>query len=404
MACLTAIGFSCGIPLALTGSGGTFQAWMKSENIDLGVIGLFSLAGLPYSFKYLWSPIMDRYIPPFLGRRRGWMLVAQLALIATLCTMAFSSPAGSPKFIAVLAFLLAFFGASQDIVADAHRTEILRPEELGAGAGVFTMGYRIAMLVSGAIALMLADHMSWRFVYLIMAATLLVGVVMSFLAPEPILDEKPPRSLQEAIVLPFVEYFKRRGAAEMLIFTVLYKMDVVMTLLLTTPFMLEMGFSKTDIGAVTKAFGMIASIVGTLAGGALLAKLQIKRSLWIFGLLQGFSSFSFLMLARLGHHYPMMVTAITVENFFSGMGNAAFLAFLMSICDRRFTATQYALLSSLTAITRTIAGAPSGFLAKALGWEFYFLACMFCAIPGLLLLLRFDRWHQGHPASVSQET
>ena len=384
------LGFSSGIPLALTGT--TLQAWMASEGVDLAVIGVFSLVGLPYAVKYLWAPVMDRFVPPFLGRRRGWMLVTQAALALAVGAMAFSEPKAAPGLLAALSLLVAFFSASQDIVVDAWRTEVLSPEELGPGAGVHILGYRVAMLTSGAIALILADRIPWRLVYLLMAGSLAVGIAASLLAPEPEIQGKPPRTLKEAVVDPFIEFFARPGAVLILLFVVFYKLDVVMALALNTPFLLELGFTKTDIGAVTKGLGMAATIVGTLAGGAVVARSGMKASLWIFGVLQSVSTLSFLVLARLGHHYPMMVAAIGIENLCSGMGTAAYAAFLMSLCDKRFTATQYALLTSLMAVTRVVAGAPSGVLAKAYGWETYFLVSALAAIPGLLLLLRYDRW------------
>jgi PAT family beta-lactamase induction signal transducer AmpG len=392
------LGFSSGIPLALTGT--TLQAWMATEKIDLAVIGVFSLVTLPYAVKFLWAPVMDRFVPPFLGRRRGWMLVTQLGLVLVISAMAFSDPAGATTLFAVLAFLVAFTSASQDIVVDAYRTEILEPVELGPGAGVHILGYRVAMLTSGAIALILADRLPWKAVYLLMAGSLLIGVVASLFCPEPELKEKPPRSLKEAVVEPFLEFLSRPGAVGILSFVVLYKLDVVMATALTTPFMLELGFTKTDIGAVTKGFGMAATILGTLFGGAVVARAGMKSSLWLFGILQGVSTLAFFSLARLGHHYPMMVAAIGLENLCSGMGTAAYAAFLMSLCDRRFTATQYALLTSLMAVTRVIVGAPTGYLVKAFGWEVYFLVSMLAAVPGLLLLLQYPRWTSPSPAAV----
>lgn len=392
------LGFSSGIPLALTGT--TLQAWMATDKIDLTVIGVFSLVGLPYTVKYLWAPVMDRFIPPFLGRRRGWMLVTQLGLVIAISAMAFSNPAGATTLFAVLAFLVAFVSASQDVVVDAYRTEVLEPVELGPGAGVHILGYRIAMLTSGALALILADRLPWKTVYLLMAGSMLVGVAASVFSPEPQLEERPPASLKEAVAQPFVEFLSRPGALGILLFVILYKLDVVMATALTTPFMLELGFTKTDIGAVTKGFGMVATIVGTLAGGAVVARAGMKASLWIFGILQSVSTLAFLALARLGHHYPMMVAAIGLENLCSGMGTAAYVAFLMSLCNKRFTATQYALLTSLMAITRVVVGAPTGYLAKTIGWELYFLVSMLAAVPGLLLLLLYPRWTTPSPTTT----
>jgi len=390
MAVVLLLGFSSGLPLALTAT--TLQAWMKSENVDLTVIGLFSLVGLPYGLKFLWAPVMDRFVPPFLGRRRGWMLISQIALIVTIAAMAFSSPVRLPVLTAVIAVLIAFFSASQDIVVDAYRTDLAEQEEIGPAASLYITGYRLGMLMSGAVALILSDHLSWQVVYLLMAAAMGIGVVATLSAPEPKTAAKPPQTIAEAVVLPFVEYFRRKGAFEVLGFIILYKIDVVIAMAMTTPFLLELGFTKTDIGAVTKGFGLVATIAGTLAGGAVMVKLGIKRSLWLFGLSQGISGLSFMLLAHVGHDYPMMVTAIAVESFCSGMGTAAFTAFMMSICDKRFTATQYALFTSVMGLSRVIGSAPTGYLAKALGWENYFLLSVLAMAPGLLLLTRYSKW------------
>ncbi len=384
------VGFSSGLPLALTGS--TLQAWMATERVDLAVIGVFSLAGLPYTLKFIWSPVMDRFVPPFLGRRRGWMIVAQGALAATIAAMAFSDPKAHTGLLALLALLVAFFSASQDIVVDAWRTELLEPDEIGPGVGVHILGYRVAMIVSGGAALILADRIPWKAVYLLMAGGMGVGVVASLFAPEPRLAVKPPVNLKEAVVDPFVEFLSRPGAAWILLFILFYKLDVVMANALVTPFLMEAGFTKTAIGSVYKLFGMVATIVGTLAGGAAVTRFGIKRCLWIFGVLQSVSTLSFLALARFGKNYPLMVFAIGSENLCSGMGNAAYTAFLMSLCNRRFTATQYALLTSLMAVTRVVVGAPTGWIAKSAGWESYFVISALAAIPGLLLLLGYDRW------------
>lgn len=386
------LGFSSGLPLGLTS--GTLQAWMKTENIDLGTIGLFSLVGIPYTLKFIWSPLMDRYVPPLLGRRRGWILLSQFGLIITIIALGFSDPKLTPEYIAFFAVCVAFFSASQDIAVDAYRAEILEEDELGAGASLYIMGYRLAMIVSGALALILADHLSWSTVYLIMALCMTIGIIGSLLGPEP-KNNLPPKSLGEAIYRPFVEFFKRAGAVEMLIFILIYKVDVAFAMALTTPFMMDLGFTKTDIGAVLKGVGMIATIGGTLLGGALLSKWKIKKSLWIFGILQALSGFSFFILAKLGHNYPMMMAAICVENVCSGLATAAFTAFMMNLCDKRFTATQYALLTSFMAITRIMVQTPSGYIAKGLGWEMYFIISILISIPGLLLLTRYDKW-QSH--------
>lgn len=392
MAATLGYGFSSGIPLALTGS--TLQAWMSQEKVNLTTIGIFSLVGMPYTLKFLWSPFLDRYLPPVLGRRRGWILVLQILLALTIALMAITSPSEQAARMAMIAVMVAFLSASQDIVVDAWRTDTLLPEEYGLGSGAYVLGYRLAMLVSGALALILADLIPWKQVYLLMALSMGVGVVCTLLlAPEPETDpEARPHSLREAVVLPLFDFFKRKGSIEVLSFIVLYKLDVVVALALTTPFMLELGFTKTDIGAVNKGIGLVATIFGTLAGGALMTRMGMKRALWTFGILQGLGNLLFLALAYTGHNYPLMVSAIATENLLSGMGTAAYSAFLMSLCNKKFSATQYALLTSLMALTRVVAGAPTGYMAENLGWPAYFAVAISLMVPGLLLLTRYDRW------------
>jgi PAT family beta-lactamase induction signal transducer AmpG len=392
MAMVTLLGFSCGIPLGLTG--GTLQAWMASEKVDLTVIGIFALVGLPYTLKFLWAPLMDRFVPPFLGRRRGWMLISQIALVLGIALMGFTNPVESPLKMAVFAFFVAFLSASQDIVVDAYRTEALSAEERGAGTAVYIFGYRMAMLVSGAIALMLSDQMPWSQVYLIMASFMAVGIIAACFAPEPTTKATPPKTLQEAVILPFVEYFRRKGAFEILFFILLYKMGDVMAGMMTTPMMIDLGFTRTDIGAVNKGFGMFATIIGALFGGALLSKMGLKRSLFVFGIGQAVSNLSFAILASVGNNYTIMVSAIAIENLCGGMGTAAFSAFMMSLCNQKFTATQFALLSSLMAVTRTVISTPSGAMAKSMGFELYFYATVAMAIPGLIMLSRYNRWQK----------
>jgi PAT family beta-lactamase induction signal transducer AmpG len=386
------LAFITGLPLGLTGS--TLQAWMKTENIDLSVIGLFSLVGMPYALKFLWAPLMDRYVPPLLGRRRGWLLVMQLALTLSIVALAFSSPRENLRLTALLAVVVAFFSASHDIVNDAYRADVLHPNEFGLGSSLYVTGYRIAMIVSGALALMLSEYVSWRIVYAVMAALVGLGVFVTFLAPEPEVQAKPPKTLAEAVVQPFLEFFKRKGALEVISFTVLYKLDAVLTVALMTPFMMELGFSRLDIGAVSKGFGLVATIVGTLLGGALMARMSLKRALWAFGIFQAFAGLSFWALSMAGHSYPWMVTAIAVENVCSGLGNAAYAAFMLSLCNRRFSASQYALLTSLMAVTRNVLSAPAGFLVNGLGWNWYYVLCVFASVPAFLLLLRYDRWQR----------
>jgi len=397
MLLMLVLGFASGMPLALTGS--TLSAWMVAEGVDIKTIGLYSLVGLPYAFKFLWSPLMDRFVPPFLGRRRGWMIITQLLLILTISTMGFFNPASMPILIATMAVALAFFSASQDIVLDAYRTEYLKPEERGAGAGVWIMGYRVALLVSGALALILSDYVSWKMVYFIMGIMMAIGCIATLLAPEPLKINpaseriEPPKSLIEAVVFPFVEFFKRPGAIEILFFVILYKIGDITAAQMTTPYILKyIGFSRTELGAIYKGFGMAATIAGALVGGAIMSKWSLKRSLMVFGVLQGVSTLVFIMLEFTGRQIWALAVVIGTENFCGGMGTSAYTALLMGLCNKKFTATQYALLSSLMAVGRFVTGAPTGYLADAVGWVMFFVICTALALPGLLLLLRYNKW------------
>jgi MFS transporter, PAT family, beta-lactamase induction signal transducer AmpG len=384
------LGISSGIPLLVTGS--TLQAWMTDEKVDIAVIGLFSLVGLPYTIKFLWAPVLDRYVPPFLGRRRGWMLVSQFFLMFTIGMFYFVRPAESPWIVAFLAVLVSFFSASQDVVVDAYRRELLLDEELGFGSSLAVNGYRIGMLISGAFALFLADHISWNFVYLLLAASLFIGIITTLLGSNPEDQIIPPRSLREAVIEPFADYFKRRGAFEILAFILLYKIGDIMAANMTTPFILKIGFTKTELAIIAKTFGIFATIAGGLIGGVLLIKIGLYKSLWIFGILQAVSTLLFSALASVGAYYSLLVFTIAFENLTSGMGISAFTAFMASLCNKRFTATQYALLSSLMGVPRVIISSPTGYLAGYLGWNYFFIFCTLAAIPGLLFLVRYKSW------------
>lgn len=390
---LLGLGFSSGLPLALTGS--TLQAWLMTEKVDLSTIGLFSLVGLPYAVKVLWAPLMDRFTPPWLGRRRGWIISTQLLLVISIFSLGYSSPASMPAVVAFLALLTAFLSASQDIAIDAYRADVLREKELGPGAATTVVGYRVAMLVSGALALIMSDHIPWRSVYWIIGGIMLGSTIFNLIAPEPEVSVVAPRSLKDAVWGPLSAYFKRSGAIEMLVFIMVYKLGDAIAGAMTTPFLLDIGFTRTDVGTVNKAFGLVSTIVGTLAGGAVVARIGINRSLWVFGVLQAVSNLSFTLVAVVGLNYPAMIAAIGIENITSGMGNAAFIAFMMSLCDKRFTATQYALLTSFMAVTRILAGVPTGPMVYALGWAGFFAVSVLGAIPGIALLARFAPWN-GH--------
>lgn len=401
MSALLLLGVASGLPLLLTSR--TLQAWMTLEKVNLAAIGLFSLVGLPYSLKFLWSPLLDRFAPPLLGRRRGWLAITQVCLVAAIALMALQRPGQALQVLAINALAIAFFSATQDIAADAYRTDVLEPLEMGAGAAVFVLGYRIALLITGSLALILADQLSWPIVYLLMAALMLLGIAATLWAPEPTNPGQPPDSLTQAIVLPFAEFFERLGGRRtlsVLLFIVLFKLGDAFVNNMATPFLLEMGFSQTTIGAIQGGMGLVATIVGTLVGGGVLSKLGINRSLWVFGGLQAFSNFTYLGLSLLGQNYAFMVLTINIENFCAGLGTAAFVAFLMSLCNHRFSATQYALLSSLMAVSRDILVAPAGWVAEAVGWPLFFILSFFIALPGLMLLPVFAPWYQLHPITA----
>jgi len=384
------MGFASGLPLLLTGH--LLQAWMKEEGIDLARIGMMSLVGLPYTLKFLWAPIMDRFTLPFLGRRRGWLLAFQTALVLSIAGLGASRPAEAPVAMVAAAFLVAFFSASQDIVVDAYRREDLSDRELGLGSSLYINGYRVGMLVASGGGLILADRLPFSLVYLFMAACLLPGLATTLSAREPPPPPGTPTRLREAVIRPLSEYFSRRGALVMLAFILLYKLGDSMASAMTIPFYLELGFTKTEIGGVVKLFGFWATVAGTLAGGLLILRIGIPRSLWAFGALQAVSTAGFVLLARAGPSVAALSAVIAFENLTSGMGTSAFVAFMASITDKRFTATQYALLSSLMGIPRVLAAAPTGFLAEAVGWELFFLSCAAIALPGMLLLTVFAPW------------
>ncbi len=379
------LGFASGLPLAL--SGNTLQAWLTVDGVDIKAIGLFGLVGLPYTLKFLWSPAMDRFVPPFLGRRRGWMALTQAVIAMVLALLSMLRPSAMVHAAAVLAVLLAFVSASQDIVFDAYRTDVLPPRERGLGAALSVTGYRVAMLVSGALALIAADHLGWHVTYLVMACLMAASMVFAFVAPEPEHRLPPPASLAEAVIEPLRDFFSRQYALAFLMLILLYKIGDAFAGVLTTPFLIRgAGFSLTEVGTINKAVGLMATIGGAIYGGVLMARLGLFRSLLLFGLLQAISNLSFMLLAFLGHNLPAMIAAVLFENVSGGMGTAAFVAFLMALCNHRYSASQYAMLSAFASVGRVFVAPPSGFLAEAAGWPVFFLITALAALPGLMLL------------------
>jgi PAT family beta-lactamase induction signal transducer AmpG len=387
LAVMLPLGFASGLPIALTA--GTLQAWLTVEGVDLKTIGIFTLVGLPYTLKFLWAPIMDRVVPPWFGRRRGWMVLTQLCVAIGLALMAMTSPRAHPEWLAAYALLVAFLSASLDIVFDAYRTDTLYSHERGLGAAVWVNGYRIALLIAGAGALVLADYVGWQVTYLAMAVVMMAGLVTIILSPEPTRVADPPKSLGEAVGAPLVEFFSRPQALGFLAVIVLYKLGDAVAASLQTAFLIGgIGFSATDVGAV-KGIGILATLLGALLGGVMMARFRLVQSLLVFGVLQAISNIGFVVVSVVGKSSSVLLAVVVIENVTGGMGTAALVALVMSLCDPRYTATQFALLSSLEALGRVFAGPLSAEVVDAVGWTQFFVLSVVVALPGLLAVWRF---------------
>jgi PAT family beta-lactamase induction signal transducer AmpG len=383
------LGFSSGLPLALTA--GTLQAWFTVEQVDVLTIGFLTLVGQPYVYKFLWAPFLDRYCLPFLTRRRGWIFLTQLCLFFSVMAMAFLKPASQPVALGFLAVLVSFFSASQDIVVDAYRTEILEEKERGIGSAFFMTGYRVAMLVSGSLALILAAQIGWYHTYLCMGGLMLIGLWATWIAPEPAWDTAAradqSKSLLTFMLDPLREFLARPGIAGLLLLVVLYKLGPAFTVALTTHFLLRgLEFSLIEVGAVAKTVGLTATLLGALTGGILLVRLGLYRAMFLFGILQALAILSFMALAMVGKNYPVMMVVLFIENFFSGMASDVFVVLLMTLCHRQYTATQFALLASLAALGRVFAGPIAGFMVKHMSWVDFYFYCFLIALPCLFLL------------------
>ena len=398
-------GFASGLPLYLLFN--LVPAWLRSEQVDLKTIGLFTLIQFPYTWKFLWSPLLDRYVVPAFGRRRGWMLITQVALLVVIAAMGAFSPQSDLHIIAWIATLLAFLSATQDIVLDAYRRELLADIELGLGNAVHVNAYRIAGLVPGSLSLILADFLPWSTVFIVTALFMLPGIAMTLLVSEPH-RAAPPRTLREAVVEPFHEFITRKGwqsALLILAFLFFYKLGDSMCTALATPFYLDMGFSKTQIGLVAKNAGLWPAVIGGLLGGLWMVKIGINRALWLFGVVQVVSIFGFAWLASVGHHADItsielaqLAIVISLEALGVGLGTVAFVAFIARSTHPAYTATQFALFTSLMAVPRTFANAATGWLVEMMGWTEFFLFCALLAIPGMLLLLKVAPWNEDVPS------
>ena len=380
------LGIASGLPLAL--SGGTFQAWATVSNVSLQQIGFLTLVGMAYTFKFMWAPFIDRYVPPFMGRRRGWMALTQISLAVVLVLMGFLNPAEHLVLLALLATLLAFLSATQDIAFDAYSAEVLKPDERAAGAAIRTLGYRVGMIISGGLALVIAPQwLGWGGTYMLMGVIMAACAVVSFLSIEPVEVQKP-RSLEEAFVLPFKEFFSRPEAWVLLLLIVLYKLGDAFAGALSTTFLIRgAGFPPELIGTVNKILAVIATILGALVGGSLMSQWGTYRALMIFGILQAISNFGYFVVASFPGNVPIMATAIGIENVCGGLGTAAFVALVMGLCDVRYTATQFALLTALASVGRVfLAGPLTPPLVERFGWDGFYLITVVIALPGLFLL------------------
>ena len=392
-------GFSSGLPLYILIS--LLPAWLRSEGVDLKSIGLFALISLPFTWKFIWAPLFDRYTPSFgipaLGRRRGWLLITQVLLLLSIPLFGAFNPTLDIWSIAYLAAVVAFFSASQDIVLDAYRRELLLDNELGLGNVVHVNAYKIAGLIPGSLSLILADYLPWQQVFTITALFMLPGLAMTIMVKEPMLKSGAPKTLRAAVVEPFQEFMARHGVKSALLvlaFIFFYKLGDSMATALATPFYLDMGFSKTEIGIIAKNAGLWPSVIGGLIGGVWMVKLGINRALWVFGVVQMVAILGFAWLAVAGHNLLVLGLVIGFEAFGVGLGTAAFVAYIAHTTHPLYTATQFALFTSLAAVPRTVANAATGYLVEGLGWRDFFIFCFIAAIPGMLLLVKIAPWNK----------
>ena len=390
-------GFASGMPLYLLIQ--LVPAWLRSADVSLADIGLFALVGLPYSWKFLWAPVMDRLRLP-LGRRRGWMLITQIGLILSIGTLGYIDPLNQTALVAAFASLIAFLSATQDVAIDAYRREILSDEELGLGNAIHVQAYRIASLVPGSLSLVLADLIPWVWVFWITAAFMGVGLLLSLSVTEPENVNPEPSSVRETFIRPFREYFERAGcktAALALFFMFAYKLGDNMATALATPFYLDLGFTLTEIGVVAKHAALWPAIAGGLLGGVVMFRLGINRALWLFGAVQMISILGFVWLASVGQELWLLAVVIAFEYLGVGLGTAAFTAFIARESSRAFAATQFALFTALAALPRSLANAMTGFIVEEIGWIQFFLLCTLLAAPGMVLLKWVAPWGDGGP-------
>jgi len=387
-------GFTSGLPLFILIS--LLPAWLRSSGLDLKAIGLFALIQFPFTWKFLWAPLFDRFTFS-MGRRRGWLIIFQILLLLTIALSGFIDPVSQLTSIAIISTIIAFFSASQDVVIDAYRRELLLDRELGLGNAIHVNAYKIASLVPGSLSLVLADFFAWDFVFIVTALFMLPGIIMTLLVSEPKLKAAPPKTLKEAVIEPLKEFKNRKGlnnALLILLFIFLYKIGDSMATALATPFYLDLGFSMTEIGLIAKNAGLWPGILGGILGGIWMMKLGINKALWIFGFMQMFATLSFAWLAYVGDNNAVLAITVGLEFFAAGLGTTAFVAYIAKTTNPSYTATQFALFTSLASVPRTLTNASTGYLVEFFGWQTFFVFCFVIAIPGMLLLFKIAPWNQ----------
>ena len=387
-------GFTSGLPLFILIS--LLPAWLMESGLDLKSIALFSFIQFPFTWKFLWAPLFDRFSFS-MGRRRGWLIIFQILLLTSISIAGFIDPKSQIMTVAIISITIAFFSASQDVVIDAYRRELLLDNELGLGNAIHVNAYKISSLIPGSLSLILADVFSWELVFFITGLFMIPGIILTILIKEPLLKTMPPKTIKEAVIEPFMEFINRKGIKEacfILLFIFLYKVGDSMATALATPFYMDLGFSMTEIGIIAKNAGLWASIIGGILGGIWMIKLGINRALWIFGFMQMLATLSFAWLAISGNDPLILAITVGLEFFAAGLGTTAFIAYIAKTTNPRFTATQFALFTSLAAVPRTITNASTGYLVEIFGWHNFFIFCFFIAIPGMILLIKIAPWNK----------
>lgn len=405
-------GFTAGLPLYFLSQ--LIPAWLRSNNVDLKTIGFFGLVFIPYSFKYLWAPILDRYIPPFLGRRRGWMIISQIIILLAMISLALLKPVNHIQLILYVGIAIAFFSATQDIVLDAYRRELLSDDELGLGNAYYANAYRISGYIPGGLGLILADYMPWSYVFIIISIFMGVGLFQTLWIKELVQEDEVPKTLKEAVIQPFVDFFRRDGFKTglfIILFIFFYKFGDTVATALQTPFFIDVGFSTAEIGTIAKIVGIWATIIGGTLGGIIMLKLGINKSLWVFGFVQLISILGFAVLNEVGPNISVLGFVVAFEYLGVGLGSAALMAYIASHTNKAFTGTQLALLTSIFSIPKSFSGILAGVLVEGikksesifytlfgevegLGYTQFFIICMFLALPGMILLLWVAPWSE----------